>query len=64
MVPLSIKCVDSISPYVPEDILALCWSTRSAQPLLNHLSALIIQHALMSHLLVPITAVMIHLMAL
>ena len=64
MVPLLVKSVDSIGTYVSEDIFALSWTTLPTQPLLNHLPALIVQHALMCHLLVAIATVLVHLVAL
>ena len=64
MVPLLIKLIGVLTPHVLEYIIAVTLSTLASYTFSDHFSALVIQHAFVSHFLMASSRVLIHLVAL
>ena len=62
--PLSIERVSVCMADVSEKILAFRGTSSTSHPLSHDLTSLIVQHALMGHLLMTVSRVLIHLVAL
>ena len=62
--PLVVEGTSLVGLNATVQVVALRWATSSANALMHNFSALSIHHAFMSHLLVPISRVFVHLVAL
>ena len=61
--PLVVKTVGLIRIDTTVQVMTLGGATSSTNALSNHFSALAVHHTLVSHLLVPVASVFIHLLA-